>query len=280
MIICPLCSSTKIKKYWQHKDMILNICNQCSVIFQDKNSPAIINRNLINEIYNAYKKSVESHIKVNISRKRKIEKTLNIELKNLKILEIGCGNGGFALTVAKDNIYTAFEPYEIFQKELSKNNIPGRFFYSEFDKEKIKGEKFDLIVANDVIEHMENPKEILKNLKEHLNEKGFLWIEVPDESFIKLKGLIRIMTGMYIKGYPTNPDHTLLFNKKTFLNFLKNTDYKIKNYIIDSVWGDEDKLSVVFSGKIPLIFKIASSLLKFTSIDKIIGANLIGVLSK
>lgn len=279
---CPICKSRNVRPYWTHKDMILDICSCCKIIFQNKNSLAKENRELISKIYEKYKEKFEEHIKINNSRIKKIERYLNHELYGMKILEIGCGNGALgSLLIEKGNEYFAFEAYQVFYKNLKKTSIPQKnIFFSEFDIKKIKGMKFNIIIMNDVIEHIYDPLALIKDLKEFLEENGIIWIEIPDESLIKIKGMIRILMKMYINGYPTNPDHKILFNKKTFFNFLKNTGYKIENYEIDSVWGNQEKLSLVFDSKIPLYIKALSYVLKFTSLDKIIGASLIGILKK
>ncbi|HOJ86982.1 MAG TPA: class I SAM-dependent methyltransferase [Elusimicrobiales bacterium] len=282
MTKCPICGFFKTKIYWKHKDMIIDKCDECQTLFQDPKSPVLNDNELITQIYEQYKESFENHISINISRIKKIEKITGIKVKNLKILEIGCGNGALgSILIDKKNDYWAFEAYPVFQKELARNKkLSDKVFFSQFDPQKIKGEKFDLIIANDVIEHVLDPLTLIKQLKNFVKEKGLIWIEVPDESYIEIKGLIRIITKMYVKGYPTNPDHKILFDKKTFLNFLKITGYKIKSYEIDSVWGDIEKLSVVFNGKIPFYVKTISEILKITSLDKIIGASIIGVLEK
>ena len=42
--------------------------------------------------------------------------------------------------------------------------------------------KYDLITAFHVIEHLQDPRKILENLKEFLSLEGFIVVEVPSAS--------------------------------------------------------------------------------------------------
>lgn len=73
----------------------------------------------------------------------------------------------------------------------------------------ILDEKYDFIVAGDVLEHMNNPGKFLERATGLLNEEGTLMIGVPNAySFNILKYVV--------SGFePTHKDHTYYFSVKT-----------------------------------------------------------------
>jgi len=93
-----------------------------------------------------------------------------------KILEIG-SNIGFTLNIAKDN------GYDITGCELNdKCRETSKLLWDipvERDFFEIK-EKFDIIVMCDVLEHLPDPNTALKKIHSLLNDKGLLFIQLPN----------------------------------------------------------------------------------------------------
>lgn len=77
------------------------------------------------------------------------------------ILDYGCGNGLF-LRLLKANHYTSCAGYDPFVSEFSS---PGPL-----------AQKYDWIIANDVIEHVSNPKSFLKSLRCLLKPGGRIYL--------------------------------------------------------------------------------------------------------
>lgn len=106
-----------------------------------------------------------------------------VELPNQgSILEAGAGKGDFLghfLQQSKDWRAAAFEPSSAFDvlEQRFRNASIARCDYKSF---KHGSEKFDLIVALGVLEHVENPLDMLKWAYEILNESGFFYIRVPN----------------------------------------------------------------------------------------------------
>lgn len=103
-----------------------------------------------------------------------------------KILDAGSGIGAYtfylsqlfpkAFITAGDVDKKKLKSARIIGKSLALKNI--EFIY--FDLRNVdKKQKYDLIVSIDVLEHIENYKNSLKNLYMLLNKKGYLYIHVP-----------------------------------------------------------------------------------------------------
>lgn len=102
-----------------------------------------------------------------------------------KVLEIGCGKGGFRVNVSNDCEYWGVEPYKevanIAKKKLDKvlvgtfddvfNDLPDNYF--------------DLIICNDVIEHMINHHLFYDQIKVKCTKDAYMIGSIPNVRYIK-----------------------------------------------------------------------------------------------
>lgn len=133
-----------------------------------------------------------------------IEKKLETN-KKVRVLDIGCGDGGDIFRLAKkfegeDVEFVGIElskPFVNFANEVAKRKGFSRceFFYQDIEKETPNG-KFDLIISSEVLEHLKDPKAVLKRAYSILNKEGFILVTTPNGKnlmkypFLPLKGLI------------------------------------------------------------------------------------------
>jgi SAM-dependent methyltransferase len=102
-----------------------------------------------------------------------------------KFLEIGCGTGDFIQHIV-ENENLVITGSEIYLKGLqyAKKNLPNVDFI-QFDVSRgVVGEEFDLIVAFDVIEHIENDVAAISNINKMLDKGGRVIITVPQHMFL------------------------------------------------------------------------------------------------
>lgn len=102
-----------------------------------------------------------------------------------KFLEIGCGTGGFIQQIV-ENENLEITGSEIYLKGLlyAKNHLPNVDFIQFDVTQGVIGEEFDLIVAFDVIEHIENDIAAISNINKMLTKGGRLIITVPQHIFL------------------------------------------------------------------------------------------------
>jgi 2-polyprenyl-3-methyl-5-hydroxy-6-metoxy-1,4-benzoquinol methylase len=102
-----------------------------------------------------------------------------------KCLEIGCGTGGFIQQIV-ENENLEITGSEIYLKGLlyAKRNLPNVDFIQFDITQGVIGEEFDLIVAFDVIEHIENDVAAISNINKMLHKGGILIITVPQYMFL------------------------------------------------------------------------------------------------
>jgi 2-polyprenyl-6-hydroxyphenyl methylase/3-demethylubiquinone-9 3-methyltransferase len=120
-----------------------------------------------------------SYIKENIIKTFKINQK-KTPLKNLKILDIGCGGGLLsepmcrlgadvtAIDASKKNISVA-------KLHSKKNNLKIKYICSSPEKLKIKS-KFDVILNMEVVEHVEDINFFLKSCSNLLKKNGIMFV--------------------------------------------------------------------------------------------------------
>jgi SAM-dependent methyltransferase len=102
------------------------------------------------------------------------------DTSNLKVLDIGSGLGVFLGRVRQvtDWACTALEPdprlAEHAQETLGIEAISEDYRKLEWDRE------FDIICLNKVLEHIEEPSNLLQHCRNDLASGGFLYLELPD----------------------------------------------------------------------------------------------------
>ncbi|MEH1789739.1 MAG: class I SAM-dependent methyltransferase [Nostoc sp.] len=148
--------------------------------------------------------------------------------KKLRILDIGCGNGSLSNLVAQQG----YEIVGIEESEsgvkLANDNFPNcRFIegsiynipYTEI------GEKFDIVIAAEVIEHLVYPKELVRNVKKCLKPNGRLIITTPYHGY--LKNLMLAVSGKMDQHFTTLWDggHIKFFSVATMNALLESENY-------------------------------------------------------
>ena len=140
-----------------------------------------------------------------------------------KLLDIGCGPG-FFLAEAKAQGWraqgvdlsgwakkTAMERFgvEVFQGALAEARFPSK--------------SFDAVVMNDVIEHLEDPKSALQEIRRILKNDGILYISTPDIDSV----LSRALGGGW---WGINKYHLYYFSRETLEKMFSEVGLKSVRY--------------------------------------------------
>lgn len=101
-----------------------------------------------------------------------------------KVLEIGCGEGRFSLNLDKDCEYWGVEPNRQAASVASERHqhvLQGTF---EDAYPKLPDDYFDLVICNDVIEHMADHAEFLEKIKVKLVPGAYIIGSVPNVRYL------------------------------------------------------------------------------------------------
>ena len=141
-----------------------------------------------------------------------------------KVLEVGCGEGNFRINLSQENEYWGVEPIEASARRASKklDKVLIGTFNEMFDQ--IPDGYFDLVICNDVIEHMTDHEEFFQSIKKKIKKEGCLVASIPNVRYIL--NLIELL----VKKDWEYKDSGIL--DRTHLRFF--TEKSLKRTIIDS----------------------------------------------
>ncbi len=120
-----------------------------------------------------------SYIKENIIKTFKLNQK-KIPLKNVKILDIGCGGGLLSEPICRlgaevTGIDASNRNIEIAKLHAKKNNLKINYICTSPEKLKIKN-KFDVILNMEIVEHVENLNFFLKSCSKLLKKDGIMFV--------------------------------------------------------------------------------------------------------
>ena len=107
---------------------------------------------------------------------------------NRRILDLGCGNGSLSHMLSQQGFEVVGIEESASGIELASQSYPDCKFLqgSIYNLPTAQlGEKFDIIVSVEVIEHLVYPKQLIKAAKEHLKPGGRLILTTPYHGYLK-----------------------------------------------------------------------------------------------
>jgi len=173
-------------------------CPSCELIFLDKKF--YVSKNDEKNQYDQHNNSLENEGYVNM-----FDDFLDFTLKGLhvkSVLDFGSG------------------PTPVLAELLKRRGLHVEHFDKFYQPKKVyKNKKYDLITSTEVFEHLENPKEILNLLSNHLNPNGIISIMTlfhtnKQEDFLKW-------------WYRRDPTHITFFTPKTIEIMAKKCGLKL-----------------------------------------------------
>jgi len=163
-------------------------------------------------------------------------KKLLARVRSLKgsgwLLDVGCAHGWF-LDVAKDDFNVlGVEPDKQVFDATSARGLPVRKGY--FPDVLDSTEKFDVIVFNDVIEHIPDLTNVLEACRQHLNEDGLLVLNLPNGGGVLYRlakffcriGFPTFFDRLWQKGLPS--PHLHYFRLSNLVELLKQNGFDMQ----------------------------------------------------
>lgn len=141
--------------------------------------------------------------------------------ENLNILDLGSGEGGTSKVLSQKNILISFDlSFVRLKRQDAKtfSRVNGDALYLPFKKN-----YFDIIILQDVIEHVSNPKKLIENLNFTLKENGIIYLSTPNKI-----SLFNIISDPHW-GFPIISILKRKSIKKYFLKFFRKNEYERKD---------------------------------------------------
>lgn len=192
------------------------LCKQCGGVYHEG-----VDISLLNTYYGSYtgdgqiKPMSSDELILNNNMADFVEHFIKAP-KTAEMLDVGCGYG-WVMELLEERGYTNVHGIDtdvLLMKKLKKSGLAVEIgsIYSD----KLYCNRFDVILLKMVLEHLDNPREAIENLRGWLKEDGILVIEVPDCSLYDC-------TAFY-KGYfqSVNMEHINNFSAITLMNLMNN----------------------------------------------------------
>jgi 2-polyprenyl-3-methyl-5-hydroxy-6-metoxy-1,4-benzoquinol methylase len=180
-LLCPLCNSAKTTFLFSKQQNPHYRCRKCRFVFARPQTNANL-QNKLKDFEPAYLNylSEQAHDKKNHDALLK-KLSRHKALEGSKVLDIGCGSGKLVKYLRTKGVEAyGIEPSTALFDEFLKNEP---FFFKGAVADfiiKNPGARFDLIIAADVIEHVEQPVMLMRDIAGLLSPGGIVFISTPD----------------------------------------------------------------------------------------------------
>jgi len=157
-----------------------------------------------------------------------------------RVLEIGCGEGAFSRLLDKATEYWGIEP-DVQAAELARQKVDkvliGTYEGCSGD---LPDGYFDLVICNDVIEHMPDHDRFLQAISQKLTDDGCLVASIPNVRYLDvLLGLLVKRDWKYRDYGVLDRTHLRFFTKKSLLRSVRDNGYQVDVIRgINSIWDN------------------------------------------
>jgi len=163
----------------------------------------------------------------------------HVAFKNKKVLEIGCGEGDTAAAIADRGgtvlaIDYAKEAINVAQAKHRHDNLEFR----ACEYKEVKG-SFDIIVLQEVLEHLDDPLSHLKKLKRKVRPGGKIVITCP--SFMNVRGYVW-MTLQLLFNVPMSLSDINFLSPFDFAAWAKEIDMRLRWHTFNFDLGNNKKM--------------------------------------
>jgi 2-polyprenyl-3-methyl-5-hydroxy-6-metoxy-1,4-benzoquinol methylase len=220
LVACAVCGRHDDEPLYEKDGFQVVRCRRCRLMYVNPR----LTMDTLAELYNDQKISWSSYyVQWADGFKRSFGERLALIEKHRapgRLLDLGCSTGSF-MEVAIERGWTARGldvNRESVQhaREVGLDVICGTFPHPELD-----GAEFELAVMSDFIEHVPDPRQVLKATRELLAKDGYLFLTTPDAG-----ALVARLTGR--RWWHLKPtEHLVYFDRKTIRELLADCGFEI-----------------------------------------------------
>jgi len=229
---CPLCGSEGIVKLHRERGAIGIVrCKECGLIYvnpmvkePEKNYWGDENR-YFEEARLIFKGLVKHHRDLNYSEDLRIIEDIK---PGGNFLDIGTNMGFFLRhTTGKKWNVTGIDPSPSLS-EMARKYFGLNVKTCYLNEAGFENEYFDIITMTDVFEHIQEPKNLLADIKKVIKKDGILFIKVPNGKYNMLKLWLAKAAGK-VKDYDVfdSYEHVTHFTHKTLKRMLAECGFKV-----------------------------------------------------
>lgn len=163
------------------------------------------------------------------------------------LLEVGCGLGFFGKRLQESFTYIGLDISVDALNYATEYNHIKSVVHSEASPLPFESQSFDIIVAFDIVEHLEAPMNFFIEAQRILRSSGIMIISTPNTVSFGVKNKTRsksLVPSMY-----KDPSHISLFTPKVWMDQIQNAGFVIERSGTDTLWD------IPYFENIPLLFQ-------------------------
>lgn len=223
---CYLCKS---KNYFQrpgsvrdNKKLKILECNDCGLVYLSSTTHIKKLHYEKSGMHNGIKPNVNSWLKANRVDDMRRYKLLKNYISNKKIIDFGCGAGGFLKLISK--VAKDANGVEL-EQAMQQSYIARKLNVFTDLKFAIQSKKkWNILTAFHVVEHLSDPIKILSKLSKLMTNKGEMFIEVPNSE----DALLTLYKNNAFQNFAYWSQHLYLFNVNNLKELAKKAKLKVK----------------------------------------------------
>jgi 2-polyprenyl-3-methyl-5-hydroxy-6-metoxy-1,4-benzoquinol methylase len=152
-----------------------------------------------------------------------------IPLNVSKILEIGCGEGNFGAALKNEGVEVWGIEYSHEEAKVAESKLDKVFAGDVFlHLDKLPDNYFDVIVCNDVLEHLTDPYTVLEKFKSKLTSTGVVVSSIPNIRFFRtFFDFVFRKNWDYTDNGIMDKTHYRFFTVKSIRKMYENLGYEI-----------------------------------------------------
>jgi 2-polyprenyl-3-methyl-5-hydroxy-6-metoxy-1,4-benzoquinol methylase len=248
-ILCPLCLKSDSNFLSEYSGLFpcceeLHQCNCCELAFcVELPSGEELDKHYSSGLFWDQESDpfsldiVEFSINLATTRLSLINKETDVLNKKCKALDIGAGNASFGIALQL-NKYNAI--YDVVEPDATVRERHGSQVRQKFsDISDVEENNYDLVLLNQVLEHVPEPLEFIQSISKLIKNQGTLFIDVPFNDFL---------------FKPSVGSHILFWSPESLSFLLERIGFKL--IFCDTVGMTHDKAKNYFSN-VKLLDKIS-----------------------
>lgn len=214
MILCPICKSKLVS---QLPNSTFYVCNKCQLATRAEEDMPQKQNDIYDEQWTLGEEQKYINVKMAHYRLRQIKKMKSVK----RISDIGCGTGILVDLLAQNGYIVDGIDTSKANIDYAKKNKRGNYFLQDIESFDA-GDKYDLIIASHLIEHLRTPGGFLRKVKNLLKKNGLLYIATPNLSAWSPKSLWRKNLGGIC-----GTDHRILYSFKGLSKLLSMNNFSV-----------------------------------------------------
>lgn len=233
---CSICNTKSQKIFSNLKDLEYDCgntfnfskCTNCSFVWLNPTPSQECLNSFYPSNYHGFNTQSNFIIKnlyklVNYFRIKKYSDFLN--KPNSSLLDVGCADANYFDTLKKISPQVHCTGIENNEEIVSKALKNGRNVKLGTINDLDQSLKYDLIIMNNLIEHVRNPVQELTKARSLLKDDGVIFIETPNTDSWDFKLFKKYWGGLH------TPRHTFLFNPTSTYSVCKLTKLKVEKFL-------------------------------------------------